>query len=184
MLYQTAFSGRAEMGLIGDDQWRLKVSPNGTDWTSALSVDPATGITSVAAGLRPAVDNAITPGAAGARWSTIWSATGTIQTSDARQKTDIAPSDLSLKFIRDLNPVRYRWAENGTRTHYGLVAQQVAEALNGRDFAGYVRTDPDDPTREQGLRYDEFIAPLIAAVQELTDIVFEMSEIVLAEPKH
>ena len=41
------------------------------------------------------------------------------------------------------------------------------QALAGPDFAGHVLGDPSDPESEQGLRYDAFIAPLIAAVQEL-----------------
>ena len=39
--------------------------------------------------------------------------------------------------------------------------------LGDRDFAGHILADPADPDSEQGLRYDSFIAPLIAAVQEL-----------------
>ena len=118
-------------------------------------------------GLRPATDNTISLGAAGARWSSIWSATGTIQTSDAREKTDIAPSDLGLDFILALRPVQYRYRD-GRRTHHGLLAQDVATALAGRNFAGHVLAEPSDPDSAQGLRYDAFIAPLIAAVQELT----------------
>jgi hypothetical protein len=38
-LYQTAFSGRAETGLTGDDKYRIKVSPDGTVWKDALTVD-------------------------------------------------------------------------------------------------------------------------------------------------
>ncbi|WP_052726462.1 DUF2793 domain-containing protein [Devosia epidermidihirudinis] len=166
LLYQTNFSGRAEMGLAGDNNWRLKVSPDGSTWVNAITVDAATGVTTLAASLRPATDNALTLGASGARWSAVWSATGTIQTSDARQKTDIAPTDLGLDFICALTPVKYRWT-TGTRTHYGLIAQQVQAVLDGRDFAGHILGDPGDPDSEQGLRYDAFIAPLIAAVQEL-----------------
>jgi hypothetical protein len=182
LLYQTNWSGRAEMGLAGDDNWRLKVSPDGSSWVSALVVNASTGAATVAATFRPATDNAITLGASGARWSAVWAATGTIQTSDARQKVDIAPSDLGLDFILALNPVRYRWAVGGNeagearpgrRTHYGLLAQEVLAALNGRDFAGHVRADVDDPHSEQGLRYDAFIAPLVKAVQELAARVAE-----------
>lgn len=176
LLYQTNWSGRAEMGLAGDDSWRLKVSPDGSTWINALTVDAATGATTLAATLRPATDNAMTLGASGARWSSVWAATGTIQTSDARQKTDIAPTDLGLDFILALNPVKYRWTVGGNeageprpgrRTHYGLLAQEVQALLGERDFAGHILADPDDPDSEQGLRYDAFIAPLIAAVQEL-----------------
>ncbi len=35
-LYQTNWSGRAETGLMGDDNWRLKLSANGTTWSDAL----------------------------------------------------------------------------------------------------------------------------------------------------
>lgn len=43
LLYQTGWSGRAEMGLNGSDVWSVKVSPDGADWTTALEFDPATG---------------------------------------------------------------------------------------------------------------------------------------------
>ena len=176
LLYQTNWSGHAEMGLMGDSHWRLKVSANGTTWFNALTVDNASGGVTLIAPLRPATDNATTLGASGARWSAVWAATGTIQTSDGRQKTDIAPSDLGLDFILALEPVRYRWIIGGNetgeprpgrRTHYGLFAQQVQAVLAGTDFAGHILADPTDPQSEQGLRYDNFIAPLIKAVQEL-----------------
>ncbi|MEI6573836.1 MAG: DUF2793 domain-containing protein [Alphaproteobacteria bacterium] len=35
-LYQTNWSGRAETGLMGDDNWRLKLSANGSTWSDAL----------------------------------------------------------------------------------------------------------------------------------------------------
>jgi len=180
LLYQTNWSGRAELGLMGDDHWRLKVSPDGATWLDALRVDTGTGTVTLAGALLPAADNAKTLGAAGARWSAIWAATGTIQTSDARQKTAIEPSDLGLDFILSLNPVKYRWRDGGSetgeprpgqRTHYGLLAQDVLTALQGQDFAGHILADPSDADSEQGLRYDELIAPLIKAVQELATVV-------------
>jgi hypothetical protein len=139
----------------------------------------------------PAGDNAYTCGASGQRWSAIWSANGTIQTSDARQKKDITPTNLGLNFIMALNPVSYKWKvgknvvtsdgeridENGatqsndiitpiegTRTHYGLIAQEVKEALGDVDFGGYVH---DEETDTLALRSDQFISPLIKAIQEL-----------------
>ena len=42
-LFQTAFSGRAEMGTTGDDNFHFKVSPDGTTWKEALIVDKTTG---------------------------------------------------------------------------------------------------------------------------------------------
>lgn len=49
LLFQTAYSGRAEFGLIGDDNLTLKVSADGTAWTTAVTVDKTTGRLSIAA---------------------------------------------------------------------------------------------------------------------------------------
>lgn len=43
VLFQTGFSGRAEFGLAGDDDWHVKVSPDGTNWFEALVADRSTG---------------------------------------------------------------------------------------------------------------------------------------------
>jgi hypothetical protein len=42
-LYQTGTSGRAEFGTIGDDNFTLKVSTNGSSWLDALKIIAATG---------------------------------------------------------------------------------------------------------------------------------------------
>jgi hypothetical protein len=115
----------------------------------------------------PYADNAYTCGKSGARWSVIWAATGTISTSDARQKTEIEGSDLGLDFVKQLHPVSYRWVD-GTRRHYGLIAQEVKASLGSKDFAGYIKSDLNDPESDEGLRYDQFIAVLVRAVQELS----------------
>ncbi|QPM90955.1 DUF2793 domain-containing protein [Pseudooceanicola algae] len=43
LLYQSNWSGRAEMGLSGSDEISVKVSPDGSSWTTALVIDPADG---------------------------------------------------------------------------------------------------------------------------------------------
>lgn len=43
MLFQTGFSGRAEIGLTGDDDFHFKVSADGTTWADALLIDKTTG---------------------------------------------------------------------------------------------------------------------------------------------
>ncbi|MDQ7812826.1 DUF2793 domain-containing protein, partial [Brevundimonas sp.] len=50
LLFQSAWSGRAELGLIGDDDLRLKVSADGSAWLDAWSVDRASGRVSFAHG--------------------------------------------------------------------------------------------------------------------------------------
>ena len=142
--------------------------------------------------LNPGVDNSTTLGSSSYRWSVVYAVNGSIQTSDERQKTDIFTSDLGLDFINKLNPVSYKWKvggndveyssvedENGNltptsvatpkvgiRTHYGLIAQQVKEVLGNKDFGGFVH---DKETDMMSLRYDQFISPLIKAIQELNE---------------
>jgi hypothetical protein len=43
VLYQTNYSGRAEMGLAGDDDFHFKVSPDGSTWHDAILIDKDTG---------------------------------------------------------------------------------------------------------------------------------------------
>jgi hypothetical protein len=147
----------------------------------------------------PVADNAYTLGASGIRWSAVWAANGTIQTSDEREKKDIVDSDLGLEFVTKLRPVSFKWKigqnivtsevikdeegnpildENGkekeesvvtpregTRTHYGLIAQEVESLLNGKDFGGFIH---DTETDIKGLRYDQFVPVLVKSIQELS----------------
>jgi hypothetical protein len=43
LLFQTNFSGRAEMGTAGDDDFHVKVSPDGSAWKEAILIDRANG---------------------------------------------------------------------------------------------------------------------------------------------
>lgn len=38
LLFQSNWSGRAELGLAGTDEFGVKISPNGSDWLTALSI--------------------------------------------------------------------------------------------------------------------------------------------------
>ena len=141
--------------------------------------------------MNPGADNSYGFGGSGIRWAVIWAANGTIQTSDKREKKDIKESDLGLNFISKLNPVSFKWIvghnevstkkvidvdgsekteevitpREGKRKHYGLIAQEVKEALNGIDFGGFIE---DEETGIMGLRYDQFVPLLIKAIQELS----------------
>ena len=61
LLYQTGFSGRAEIGLCGDDKLHLKVSADGSSWTEAWVTDSAgrTGFGVSAPTARVQVDGAV-----------------------------------------------------------------------------------------------------------------------------
>jgi hypothetical protein len=43
LLFQDNFSGRAEIGLTGDDDFHLKVSVDGATWLDAITIDKSTG---------------------------------------------------------------------------------------------------------------------------------------------
>jgi hypothetical protein len=43
LVFQSDFSGRAELGLAGDEDFSVKVSSDGAAWTEALAIDRATG---------------------------------------------------------------------------------------------------------------------------------------------
>ena len=134
----------------------------------------------------PSVDNAIDLGQASFRWDDIYATNATIQTSDAREKIDIENSDIGWDFIRALRPVKYKWSEKvftdpetgqqtikpaGTRTHYGLIAQEVKATMDAQgidDFSGYIY---DELADLHGLRYGELWAPLIAAIKQGADII-------------
>lgn len=104
-----------------------------------------------------------------------------IDTSDKNEKKSIKSLGNSAKdFIMELNPVSYKFKNgNSGRIHYGLVAQEVEDAMNklgltAMDFAGFCKdkktiteTQTTDEKDEYiyGLRYNEFIAPLIKTVQ-------------------
>lgn len=49
-LFQDNFSGRAEIGLTGDDDFHFKVSADGTTWADAIIIDRSTGSTKVNTG--------------------------------------------------------------------------------------------------------------------------------------
>lgn len=132
----------------------------------------------------PTADNSYTLGYSGYRWKQIYAAAGSISTSDRNAKKDITELDnQSYDFVMGLKPSKYRFIENeSNRIHYGLIAQDV-EILLGKlgiktdDFAGFVKSPKikvDEQTRketiidgeyEYGLRYEEFIAPIIKAIQ-------------------
>lgn len=51
-LYQSNLSGRAELGLAGDDDFHIKVSPDGSQWFDAVIIDKDTG--NIGVGISPA----------------------------------------------------------------------------------------------------------------------------------
>jgi hypothetical protein len=119
----------------------------------------------------PATNDSHDVGNGSYRWDDIYATNGTIDTSDRNEKESIQTSTLGLNFISALNPVSYV-RKGKTRSHYGLIAQEVKTVLDSLSidtskFAGYVNPSSTGGEGALGLRYHEFIAPMIKAIQEL-----------------
>lgn len=165
-----------------ENRARFVISP----WSTSQGISVLTSSTAGAPALQPLLDNSMRLGNTSFRWTTVYATTGTINTSDRNQKENIEVSDLGLDFIKDLTPVKYKWIDikpQGEidmhihkRKHYGLIAQDVLEVLNKNgistnDFAGYIEDKDEKENITYGLRYTEFISPMIKAIQELSEKV-------------
>ena len=127
----------------------------------------------------PLADDSNDLGRLNNRWDDVYATNGTIQTSDANDKSNIANSDLGLSFVSQLTPRKYTLTDgDSNRTHYGLIAQEVKTVLdnnniNTSDFAPYIKGEILDTNNQgtgeykHGLRYTELISILIKAIQEL-----------------
>ena len=137
----------------------------------------------------PTFDNADDLGRSGNRFDDVRATNGSIVTSDRNEKNTIVASDLGLDFVNKLTPVSYKF-NNKTRTHYGLIAQDIETLLStigksATDFAGFCKDEItfkteieedgkpievplETPFDRYSLRYTEFIAPIIKAIQELS----------------
>jgi hypothetical protein len=135
--------------------------------------------------------NDVDLGRSGQPVKTIYTQNSVVVVSDKREKTEVTQT-LGLDFVKALKPVNYIWkvggydtshiegektAEEllnervpvpGTRIHAGFFAQDVKEALDtlGKDFGGWVIEDKNDLNSKQMLRLEEFISPIVKAIQE------------------
>ena len=97
-------------------------------------------------------------------------ASGVVNSSDARLKEAVSSVGVGLGLINDLNPVRYHRINNpGSDIEMGLMAQEVEATLakHGLGNSGMV-VQPDDKGYLY-LRYNDLLAPMIKAIQELDD---------------
>ena len=94
---------------------------------------------------------------------------GVVFVSDKRKKKNI--KDLAIEaarsFIMALKPRTFKFKKDeagakGKRFHHGFIAQEVKEAMDS-DWGIYIEDQENDFI---GLRYDEFIADLVAVTQD------------------
>lgn len=120
------------------------------------------------------VDNAYTWGASGKKWSAIWAANGTIQTSDERKKTQIKESELGLDFIESLKPVSYKWIVGGNKVDSITtfeekevqdsedieIEEEVIEIENGINILRKVKKTISKPIFDEVFVFDENKQPV------------------------
>lgn len=139
--------------------------------------------------IMPNSDADVGLGRSGRSWKDVWAVTGVVSTSDETKKNTITTSDLGINFINQLRPVKYKFNDGtSNRFHYGLIAQEVKQVLvdnsiTTQNFAGYIEeeivTSSVDENNEPittnstfiGLRYHEFMAPMMQAIKDLKAIV-------------
>jgi hypothetical protein len=159
----------------GGDIW-LSADDSGstTRWTGIDSAKPS---------FEPSPDNSLSLGASGARWTELWAASATIQTSSIATKI-LKGSPLGMQFIDKLNPQIYQRI-TGSRDHWGFVAEDIKATIDelGVDFGIYV--DPHyngedlkeidqngNPVEHPvALRYEELLSPIVKGLQELHDMI-------------
>ncbi|MEM9888664.1 MAG: tail fiber domain-containing protein, partial [Bacteroidota bacterium] len=124
--------------------------------------------------------------------SSITSISGVVNwtaTSDGRFKKDIQENVIGLDFINRLRPVTYNYDAKKLHTQKGYDTESLAAALSEKEqvrYSGFIAQEVeaaakqlgydfsgvDAPQNEEdvyGLRYAEFVVPLVKAVQELSE---------------
>lgn len=106
-------------------------------------------------------------GSVGQRWRTLFTTSGTVNSSDEREKTDIAPLPDNLQdFFMRLNPVSYkRVDEESGEVHWGLIAQDVEKAVQESADSGEVQR----LNRSETSPFNNFAGVVKAPVVEVVD---------------
>ena len=166
---------------LGASAYRWNLFANDANVGGALqfgsrTIEAGSGMSlSVNANLDPAFDNTRYLGSSTRRWSQVWAADGTINTSDRNLKKDIQPLHYGLKDLLKMRPVSYHWKDEhaGDDRRIGFIAQELQEVLpevvRSREW---VVTDAEkgtgewQPAARLGVAYSEIIPVLVAAMQE------------------
>lgn len=121
----------------------------------------------------PATDNLRSLGNAAFRWTDVWAADGTINTSDERDKKNIRDLNYGLREIMQLRSVKFNWKDAvNNDDKVGLIAQELKKVIPEvvRDYE--YKTDETTgkkekvPTQRMGVMYADLIPVLIRAIQE------------------
>lgn len=103
--------------------------------------------------------------------------------SDARDKKDVAPLPIGLEFIKDLNPVTFKWnhrdpevTSNRGSSDMGFIAQELLEAENSHRARYFSKIVYDKNPEQLEASYGRLIPVLVKAIQELSAEVDRLKE--------
>jgi hypothetical protein len=143
---------------------------------------------------RPGADNTQTLGDPSYRWSVVYAGTGTINTSDAREKTFLNTTEAETLVAKDLKQLMKKFKFNDAieakgekaRVHYGTSAQEVIatfekHGLDAMEYAivCYDEWDEQEEIKDEngnkfveyrpagnryGIRYEELLCFIISAM--------------------
>lgn len=128
LLFQTGFSGGAEMGLAGSGDWSVKVSADGAAWTEALAFDASSGLARGAAVQDGPQDT--TP----ERLATVGGSYGPATLIGTVSETDGLPSGAVIERGSDGAGGHYLRLADGSQVCWGTLtaaAQDISTASGG-----------------------------------------------------
>ncbi len=137
--------------------------------------------------LSPGDDGQQFLGSSTSRYNTLFATNGTINTSDARDKTNIQDLSYGLEQILQLRPVQFEWINNQhDGTKLGLIAQELQQVLPEvvRDWD--YEEDEENGVRKVeaarlGVYYSDIIPVLVKGMQELNAKVEQANAADLSE---
>lgn len=139
------------------------------DWHIWYDNSGATHMVLTANELRPGGDNVTALGSSGVRWEEVFAGTGTINTSDAREKTTVIPLsneelEVAAELSREIGKFQFltsveKKGEKLARQHTGMTVQRAVELMEEKGlnpFAhGFICYDEWDEIPEVPDEYDE-----------------------------
>lgn len=116
-----------------------------------------------ASSLAPSTDNSYTLGEGSYRWSVVYAATGSINTSDRREKSNIRVILNGIDIVKEIDPVSF--TKYG-QERMGFIAQDVRKGMLKFDI-GNDTVQGDEEKESLGLYEPDMIAPLWSATRQI-----------------
>jgi hypothetical protein len=150
LLFQTGFSGRAEMGTAGSDGFDIKVSADGAVWATALGADAATGEVTLPKPLHLG-GQAADPGAPAD--GTLWlnTTTGEVKVRSAGVTSALGGGGVSDGDKGDVTVSAGVWSIDAGAVTLAKLADIATDSLLGRDTAGTGVPEALTPAQARGI---------------------------------